>query len=228
MNLRVKDIAGMLNVSEKTIYRMIKNETIPCFRVGGQWRFDRREILSWVEDTREFPREAVLTNTSLTREESISLAGPLERGGIYFHISGRTKEQAIASCLQMIKTRIPQIDTGRLFDAIMKREHICSTAVGHGIAFPHPRPFKEFTAPLSSIALCRLAEPIPFGALDNEEVDTLFFIFPKSERRFLRIQAKLLRLLKEEEIVLALKHASPSELFAMVSRKEAEIFGAAE
>ena len=38
MNLSVKDVAELLNVSEKTIYRMIKDETIPCFRVGGQWR----------------------------------------------------------------------------------------------------------------------------------------------------------------------------------------------
>ncbi|MFZ5998629.1 MAG: PTS sugar transporter subunit IIA [Nitrospirota bacterium] len=228
MNLSVKDIAGLLNISEKTIYRMIKNETIPCFRVGGQWRFDKREIVSWMEDTREFSRETAISSPALAKEESISIAEPLRRGGVYHKVRGQTKEQAIASCLEMIKTRIPQIDPKRLFDAIMKREHICSTAVGHGIAFPHPRPFKEFTAPLSSIALCCLEKPIPFGAVDNERVDTLFFIFPKSERRFLRIQAKLLRLLKEEEIVLALKHASSYELYDMVSRKEAEIFGGAK
>ena len=54
MNLSVKDVAKLLNISEKTIYRMIKDEMIPCFRVGGQWRFDRREINSWIEDTRQF------------------------------------------------------------------------------------------------------------------------------------------------------------------------------
>jgi len=47
-----------LSVSEKTIYRMIRNETIPCFRVGGQWRFDRREMNSWIEDTRAFSAKA--------------------------------------------------------------------------------------------------------------------------------------------------------------------------
>jgi PTS system nitrogen regulatory IIA component len=181
-----------------------------------------------MEDTREFTHETAISSPARANEESVSIAGPLRRGGVYHKVSGQTKEQAIASCLERIKTRIPQLDPKRLFDAIMKREHICSTAVGHGIAFPHPRPFKEFAAPLSSIALCCLEKALPFGALDNEEVDTLFFIFPKNERRFLRIQAKLLRLLKEEEIVLALKHASPSELYDMVSRKEAEIFGAAE
>lgn len=225
MDLSVKDVAKLINVSAKTIYRMISNETIPCFRVGGQWRFDRREIVSWMEDTREFSYETAVRNPNLADEESISIAEFLRRGGLYRDIAGQTKEQVIAACLESIKKTIPQINTQRLFCAIMDREQIYPTTVGNGIAFPHPRPFKEFTAPLSSIALCHLARSVPFGAPDNENVDTLFFIFPKSERRFLRIQAKLLRLLKEEDILLALKHTTSSEFYSLISRRETEIFG---
>lgn len=225
MNLSVKDVAELINVSSKTIYRMIRNETIPCFRVGGQWRFDRREIISWMEDTREFSYETAVRNPVHADEESISIAEFLRRGGIYHNIKGQTKEQVISECLESIKKTIPQINSQRLFHAIMDRERIYPTTVGNGIAFPHPRPFKEFTAPLSSIALCHLAEPVPFGAPDNERVDTLFFIFPKSERRFLKIQAKLLRLLKEEDILLALKQASSSEFSLIISRRETGIFG---
>lgn len=221
----MKDVAKLINVSAKTIYRMISNETIPCFRVGGQWRFDRREIVSWMEDTREFSYETAVRNPNLADEESISIAEFLRRGGLYRDIAGQTKEQVIAACLESIKKTIPQINTQRLFCAIMDREQIYPTTVGNGIAFPHPRPFKEFTAPLSSIALCHLARSVPFGAPDNENVDTLFFIFPKSERRFLRIQAKLLRLLKEEDILLALKHTTSSEFYSLISRRETEIFG---
>lgn len=225
MNLSVKDVAKLINVSSKTIYRMIRNETIPCFRVGGQWRFDRREIISWMEDTREFSYDTAVRNPVNVEEESISIAEFLRRGGIYHNIKGQTKEQVISACLESIKKTIPQIKAQRLFHAIMDREQIYPTTVGNGIAFPHPRPFKEFTAPFSSIALCHLAEPVPFGAPDNERVDTLFFIFPKSERRFLKIQAKLLRLLKEEDILLALKQASPSELSLIISKRETGIFG---
>jgi len=124
-----------------------------------------------------------------------------------------------------IKTGIPQIDTGRLFEAIMEREHLCSTAIGNGVAFPHPRPFREFTASLSSIALCRLERRIPFGALDNEYVDTLFFIFPKSEKRFLRIQAKLARLLKDDDIISAVRgNMAHSQLCDIFLSKERVIF----
>lgn len=224
MTLSVKDVAELLNVSEKTIYRMIQSETIPCFRIGGQWRFDKREIMSWLEDTRHFSYETAAGKASGEDEESISLTEFLKRGGIYHNISGSTKQSAIRNCLERIKTGIPQIDTQKLFDSVMERESLCPTAIGHGIAFPHPRSFKKFTA-FSYIALCHLEKPIPFGALDNEDVDTLFFIFPKSEMRFLRIQAKLLRLLKDDEVLSKVKEASPAdEIYEIFSRKEAEIF----
>ncbi len=209
MNLSVKDVAKLLNISEKTIYRMIKDEMIPCFRVGGQWRFDRRQINSWIEDTRQFSYGTAGKKSSNADEESISVTEFLRRGGVYYAVPGDTKEGAILSCLELIKTAIPQVERERLFMGIMEREKLCPTSVGQGIAFPHLRLFKDFTAPFSSISLCFLEKPIPFGALDNEDVDTLFFIFPKSERRFLRIQAKLLRLLKDEEALSAVRKVSP-------------------
>ncbi len=229
MNLSVKDVAGLLNVSDKTIYRMIQSETIPCYRVGGQWRFDRREIKSWIEDTREFSCKTTGNKLSSGDEEAISIAEFLHRGGIYHNVAGNTRESALQACLELIKEGIPEMDTKRLFGSIMERESLCPTAVGHGIALPHPRLFGKFLA-LSYVALCFLAQPVPFGALDNEDVDTLFFIFPKNERRFLRIQSKLLRLLKEDEVLAIIRKTSPADdIYAVVSCKESEIFrGAAQ
>src|SRR5512147_1190913 len=105
MNLSVKDVAGLLKISEKTIYRMIRNETIPCFRVGGQWRFDRREIVSWMEDTRAFSHKTA-TGNNAGNEESISISEFLQRGGIYRGIEAATKEEAVKASLDRIKTGI--------------------------------------------------------------------------------------------------------------------------
>jgi nitrogen PTS system EIIA component len=223
MNLSVKDVAELLNVSEKTIYRMIQNETIPCFRVGGQWRFGRREIASWLEDTRQFHVNTAVKDPSKEDEEFISIAEFLRRGGIHFNVPGSSKEAAIRESLDRIKAELPYFDTKMVFSSIMDREALCPTVVAQGIALPHPRTFNIFTAP-SFVVLCMLEKPIPFGALDNEEVGTLFFIFPKSERRFLRIQAKLLRLLKDDEVLSVLKKGSKMEIYEVFSRKEAEIF----
>lgn len=224
MHLSVKEVAKMLNVSEKTVYRMIRNETIPFYRVGGQWRFDRKHIKSWLADAGQFTVRTVSEALTGEEEESISLSEFIRRGGLYRGIRGKTKAEAIRASLEQIRQTVPQPDPRKLFDSIMEREQLCPTAIGNEIAMPHPRHFNRFTA-LSYIALCFLEQPIPFESLDRDRVDTLVFIFPRSERRFLRIQAKLLRLFKDEQLVSMLKGGSRGEILHLLSRKEAEIFG---
>ncbi|MBF0465429.1 MAG: PTS sugar transporter subunit IIA [Nitrospirae bacterium] len=224
MNLTVKDMAALLNVSEKTIYRMISNDTIPCFRVSSQWRFDKNEIASWLEDNRSFSKKVKMDAPSIEDEEIISIAEFIQRGGIYYDIPAGSKQSVILNCLEHIQTRIQDMDTGKLLSLIMERENLCSTAVGHGVALPHPKTFVSFGED-SYIALCHLQNPIPFEALDHEDVNTLFFIFPKSERRFLRIQSVLLRLLKDEEVLSMVKQVSPyDKTISVLFNKEAEIF----
>ena len=46
--MNIKDVANYLNVNEKTIYRMLSDESIPAVKISGSWRFDRREIEQWV------------------------------------------------------------------------------------------------------------------------------------------------------------------------------------
>ncbi|MBF0539619.1 MAG: helix-turn-helix domain-containing protein, partial [Nitrospirae bacterium] len=131
MNLTVKDVATLLNVSDKTIYRMIQNDTIPCFRVSGQWRFDKNEISSWLEDNRSFSKKVKMDEPSIEDEEIISVSEFIKRGGIYYDIPAGSKEAVILTCLERIKTRIHGIDPRQALTLIMERENLCSTAVGH-------------------------------------------------------------------------------------------------
>jgi len=121
----------------------------------------------------------------------------------------------------------PQLNRGRLVEVLLERERLGSTGIGDGIAIPHVRNPVVLDVEKPMVNLCFLETAIPFGALDNEDVDTLFFIFPKSERRFLRIQAKLSRLLKDEDVITAVKrNTTADELYAVFSGKEKEIFRA--
>jgi len=50
--MTVKLLAKYLALSEKTIYRMISLGTLPALKVGGQWRFDPKEVKDWVQNGR--------------------------------------------------------------------------------------------------------------------------------------------------------------------------------
>ena len=45
MQLSVRDVARMLNVSEKSIYRWIQQGQLPAYKVNEQYRFNRAELL---------------------------------------------------------------------------------------------------------------------------------------------------------------------------------------
>ena len=47
--MTVRDIATVLNVDEKTIYRMAQKGDLPGFKVSGSWRFQRPDLLAWID-----------------------------------------------------------------------------------------------------------------------------------------------------------------------------------
>jgi excisionase family DNA binding protein/PAS domain S-box-containing protein len=51
--MTVRDVAGYLNVDEKTVYRLVQRKELPGFKVAGAWRFRQEEIDQWIEASRE-------------------------------------------------------------------------------------------------------------------------------------------------------------------------------
>jgi len=227
MELNVKEAAGLLSVSEKTIYRMVKSRTIPCSKIGGLWRFSESELMSWVKDSGITPLSSALATPSLEEEsETISISNLLQKGGIYYRIAGDTKDEVIKNSLFSIKREESEGHVEQLFTAIMSRENLCSTAIGHGIALPHPRPFGRFLSRRSSISICFLESPVAFDSVDGGDVYALFFIFPNSEERYLKMLSRLLRLLKEADLLNKLNELPlRPKMLELMSKKELEVLG---
>lgn len=46
--IKVSDLAAILGVDDKHIYRMAARGQLPSFRVGGAVRFDPKEVANWL------------------------------------------------------------------------------------------------------------------------------------------------------------------------------------
>ncbi len=46
--MSLREVAELLRCNRSTIYRMLKRQEIPGFKVGGDWRFARSEIDAWI------------------------------------------------------------------------------------------------------------------------------------------------------------------------------------
>lgn len=47
--LTVKEASGYLKISEKTLYRFIREQNIPAFKLGREWRFKKSLLDKWME-----------------------------------------------------------------------------------------------------------------------------------------------------------------------------------
>jgi len=46
--LTLEQVAEYLNVHRYTVYRLLARRQLPGFKVGNQWRFQRRMIDAWL------------------------------------------------------------------------------------------------------------------------------------------------------------------------------------
>jgi len=49
------EVARLLHMSERWVHERTRRREIPCYRLGNVLRFDRAEILAWIQQWREHP-----------------------------------------------------------------------------------------------------------------------------------------------------------------------------
>jgi len=223
MQLSVKDTAKILNVSEKTIYRWIKQEIVPVYRINEQYRFNRAELLDWATSRRIQISPEIFQETELSKSPLPSLSDALKTGGISYRVGGQDKSSVLRSVVDLLN--LPEeVDREFLYQVLMARETLGSTGIGDGIAIPHVRNPVVLHVSKPSITLCFLDHPIDFKAIDGQPVSTLFTLISPTVRAHLHILSRLGFVLQNQEFKAALKRqASREELMETLSRAEAAL-----
>ena len=91
------------------------------------------------------------------------------------------------------------IGRGQVFDALLARERLGSTGLGHGIAIPHGR-IKGLRE--AAGAFVRTSAPIPFEAPDGNPVQLIFVLLvpEKATDLHLQILSELAQMFSEKEV----------------------------
>lgn len=218
MQLSVKDAARLLNVSEKSIYRWIKQEVIPAYRINDQFRFNRAELLEWATSRRiQISPEIFLEDGASTLP---SLSDALKVGGVVYRVGGTDKPTVLRSVVDVLN--LPEeVDREFLYQVFLARETLGSTGIGGGIAIPHVRNPIVLHVSKPTVTLCYLEHPIDFRAIDGQPVDTLFTLISPTVRAHLHLLSRLGFVLQDPEI-RALVKRQPTRGELMESLRTAE------
>ncbi len=152
----------------------------------------------------------------------MKLTDVLDEDTVTMELRARTREGAIGELVELLaaKGHIDPGDAGPLKEAVLRREHLSSTAVGQGVAIPHA---KAATAKRLVAAFGRSTEGIAFGARDGEPVHLVFLLasLPDSQRAHLRALAHIARLVRKDDLrerMLAAK--DPAEVLGIIAEGE--------
>lgn len=238
MDLKIKDVADLLNVSEKTIRRWIFDGKIPAYRINQHYRFSRTEIENWVISHKLGKTHGVSPFSEAKKKEEQVSSSPLEKntggvkqfgllraihkGGVLHQVPGANKEEVIRATMKTVAKDL-HVDSEVMIDLLLDRENLMPTALNNGIAVPHTRD-SLLNAHHDVVFVVFPQEPLQYGALDNKPVHTLFFLFACEDKRHLHLLAKIAHLSSHAQS-LEFFHSKPSkeQLLKFIKEWESQI-----
>lgn len=190
MQLMVRDVARLLNVSEKTVYRWITQGSLPAYRINDQYRFNRAELLEWATSNKINVSPEIFQEQDGSNGPMPNLTDALQAGGIYYRMEGADKASVLRAVVQHM--RLPdEVDREFLLRVLLAREQLASTGIGDGVAIPHVRNPIVLHVAKPMITLCFLEKPIDFGAIDGKPVNALFTLISPTVRAHLHLLSRL-------------------------------------
>lgn len=223
MKLTVKDAARLLDVSEKTIYRWIKQQTIPAYQVNEQYRFNRAELLEWATSKRIKVSAEIFAETESESSTLPSLSEAIEAGGVFYRLEGNTRDEVLANVVEHL--RLPEeVDREFLWRILVAREEMESTGITNGIAIPHARnPIVQHVS-RPTVTLCFLDHPVDFKSLDGKPVHTLFTLVTPTIRSHLHLLSRIAFALRDSEFAdLIQRQGRRDEILKEIRRIESTI-----
>jgi PTS system nitrogen regulatory IIA component len=204
----LKQIADRLQLSERTLYRLLSRGELPGRKIGGQWRFRPSELDYWL-DVR-LGRMRTVDHCRVegdATEPALSLSEALRPANALILIPPGTRREVIAAFAAAV-TDSQGADGRALAAPTLEPEELSSTAIGHGVAVLHTARWQSRTlveSPL--VALGRLLSPVDFGAIDGSPTDLLLLVLAPNPRMHLTLLARAARICRDPGLLLGLRAA---------------------
>jgi PTS system nitrogen regulatory IIA component len=189
------EAARLLNVTEATLMRWVRQGLVRSLDGRGQ-RFEQTELEGWAR-RRGLPLGAAARPRPAPPEDL--LAAAVERGAATAGVRPATASEAI----EIAVGALPGLDDRPrrdLLDAVLQRERMASTGLGHGLAVPHPRkpPSTLLEEAVVSVVFPDVA--LDWAALDGQPVHTVFLLLSPSASVHLQILSGVAHSLRSPEL----------------------------
>ena len=222
MQLTFRDVAGMLNVPEDTVYRWITDKQLPAGNINGQFRFSGDQVFEWATLNHVEISPKALAMFGERSPEQIRLDAALTIGGILHDLPGGDANAVIGQIVNALP--LPEtFSRENLVQLIATKSCLRATAIGDGIAIPHPRLPMIIPGRPAAITLTFLSSPLANEGPDQKPIHTLFLLLAPTVRSHLQLLARLAFASRDARFRELLRRRAPAaEILGEAKRIEGE------
>jgi mannitol/fructose-specific phosphotransferase system IIA component (Ntr-type) len=134
------------------------------------------------------------------------------RDAVIPSLSATTRDAAIREMVTSLHAagRLHATDLDDIVKAVLRREELGTTGIGHGIAIPHSR-HMAVSQLMGTLALCKAG--VPFESIDGEPVHVMVLLLspPDKPGDHLRALENVVHTMRDEAFVKALREAETRE-----------------
>jgi PTS system nitrogen regulatory IIA component len=173
--------------------------------------------------------DAGLSAQRQAQEEDTVIIPLLRIEAVTPDLGSRTKNSTLRSLVALAQDTGLVYDEDGLLQAIVHREELCSTAMDHGIAIPHPRSPLPYDIAEPILVVARTTQGICFGGSDGRLSNLFFLIASQDDSHHLHVLARLCRMLQDEALIIQLNSAKTGQgMIQLLTERELDVIADTE
>ena len=212
MELNSNEVAALLGIAENQVRDWGYSGKLPIVDAQGQLRFNRQAIIEWAL-LRAHPLNLGVAEIQQASLPPIPELFAPER--FHYDVPGDTFTEILRAALDVFE--LPLEDKELIYDLLVSREKLMTTALGDGLAIPHVRVPVVVNATRPALSIFFTKEPLDMRALDGLPVHTLFLLLTQTPKQHLELLARLTFLFRQPVFVELLRQrAKPQTILGWI------------
>lgn len=223
-NMSLEELARHIGMDARLVRKMAEKGTLPGQMVGGEWRFNRAQLLDWLQREMHTLDPVHVRNLERAMREADSnriISAHLALAGIDLNLPARSRASVLRELVRLAERTGLVYDAAEIITMLEEREALSPTALPRGLAFPHPRRPLAYATAESLVCLGRVRAGIPFGAPDGRLTDLFVLVCATDERQHLGILARLAMMFSTDLPDRLRELESPAEALELILETEA-------
>jgi mannitol/fructose-specific phosphotransferase system IIA component (Ntr-type) len=211
--ITLKAAAKFLKLSEKIVQEMVNSGIFTVATKGKIIKLSKNQIDSWLTNLSDKEVQILAMKRTKTRFQDY-----FRPENILLDFEADNKYEAIGEMSKFAKELKIVQDHRWLYEVVVTREELVSTAVGKQTAFLHPRHVHPSKIKIPSLLFGICNEGVDFDAPDKKPVKYFFLLLFQDDKQHLFTLSYLSRLLNNKATLKKLKEAKTrNDYFEIIS-----------